>query len=85
MRCDKVVVESDSKGAVQLITEEEDVCHPPGAVIDGINQLKSSFLLCNICHVPRERNRLTHELAALNCPTVLSERFWYRAVPLCIN
>lgn len=59
-----VILESDSKEAIQLIsTENMSPFHVYGAVLNGITYFLKKPLLVEIVHTLREGNHCTHALA----------------------
>ncbi|CAN0859950.1 Putative ribonuclease H protein At1g65750 [Linum grandiflorum] len=65
MRYRKVVVESDSLLAVQLIQGADVTCHPMETLIQDIRTLMLELDSCNIRHIKREANFTADKLAKL--------------------
>lgn len=58
-----IIVESDSVVLINLLHSPEVELHPLGTIILNCQHLISSFIVCNVVHIYRERNMAEDFLA----------------------
>ena len=74
--CNRVLVETDSSQATQLINGYPDVDHPHLQLILHCKVLPANNWLCTINYIPRNANACADVLAKLGHTTIRSDVVW---------
>ncbi|GLU21725.1 hypothetical protein SLE2022_378470 [Rubroshorea leprosula] len=83
--CKNVVVESDSKNAVQAIASSEECFLVYGAVVEEIRERTSLFDSYSFSFARRALNEIAHRIAHMHSPLPPWEGVWVGTLPLAIG
>lgn len=80
MGCSRIVVESDSKLAVQFLNKEIQIWWEVEALVESIWSIVPSFRNISFCYIPRKCNCVAHEIAQFSKANSYHET-WVRNFP----
>ncbi|KAL5736493.1 hypothetical protein ACOSQ2_031281 [Xanthoceras sorbifolium] len=79
-----VLVESDSKDVIDLISADANSSHPNFSIIQAYRDMLFANWVCSISHVFREGNRVTDGMAKLGFKLGLNSANFFAAPPLAV-